>query len=460
MKPGTPESGGELRRQLGLGSATAAVAAEAVAVGVFLTPADMAKTLGSPLWLLLVWMAIAVMTLCGAFNYGELTGRYPRAGGSYAFLRETFGRPVAFLYGWMCLLVLDPGLTAALATGTANYAAFLFHWNPQQIKLGAMALIASLCVLNALSVRLSAGVLRWVTWLKLATLALLVVWAFGFGRGSWANFVPFVAQRVGSLPLGPALASAMVAAFFSFGGWWDVTKIAGEVRDPERTLPRAMVLGVGVVTAVYVLVSAAFWYLIPLEKVTTNEAFVAQAGEVLFGAAGGRVLAAIVVVCVASGVAAFMMAAPRVYYAMAKDGLFLAQVGKLDARLGTPVNAIAIQGMVACALVWMGSFQQILAYFIFPAVAFLGLTVAGVFVVRARKEAAPAGTILAAGYPWTTLMFLVMVAGMLVLLLAHSPREPLLGTAVVLAGVPVYWLFLRGRGEEEGSKMRDEVSLG
>lgn len=451
----TPVAAQGLRRQLGLASATAAVAGEAIAVGIFLTPAGMAKSLGSPFWLLLVWIIVAGMTLSGALCYGELAGRFPRAGGTYVYLQETFGRRIAFLYGWMCLLVLDPGLTAALATGVAGYAAYIFHWSALVVKAAAIIIILALCLSNALSMRVSAGFLRWITWLKLGSLALLIVWALAFRLGSWTNFVPFIAQRSGSLPLLPALGGAMVGAFFSFGGWWDVSKIAGEVRDPVRTLPRAMVLGVLVVTAVYILVSAVFLYLIPLQNVTSNDTFVAQVGEVLFGSIGGIVFAGIVIVCVLGGLAAFVISAPRVYYAMAIDRLFLAPVARVHPRFGTPVNAILIQAFVASLLVFLGTFQQILSYFIFIAVAFLGLTVAGLFVVRSRKQEA-SDVILALGYPATPIMFVSLVLLLLVLLLAHEPREPLLGTAVVLVGLPVYSLFQRRTAKPEASL--DEVT--
>jgi basic amino acid/polyamine antiporter, APA family len=425
-----------LQRQLGLGSATTAVAGEAIAVGIFLTPAGMAKALGSPFWILMTWLAMGAMTVSGALCYGELAGRFPRAGGSYAYLREAFGDRIAFLYGWMCLLVMDPGLTAALATGIAGYAAYIFHASPLVTELMAVAVIAALSTLNVLSMKLSAGFLRSLTWLKLGVLALLVAWAAVFRLGSWNNFVPFVAQRTGSLPLLPALGAALVGAFFSFGGWWDVTKIAGEVRDPGRTLPRALVLGVLVVTAVYTLVSAVFLYLIPLNQVTSDATFVAQAGEILFGRAGGTLLAAIVIVCVLGGLAAFMMAAPRVYYAMAADGLFLPAFARTHPRFGTPANAILLQGAIAAALVFLGNFQQILAYFMFAAIFFLGLTVAGLFMVRRRGQGAEA-VILAAGYPWTPLVFLALVGVMLLLLGVRSPKEALLGCLVVLMGLPV-----------------------
>src|SRR5262249_37288954 len=163
-----------------------------------------------------------------------------------------------------------------------------------------------------------------------------IIWGLGMQLGNWSNFVPFVAQRSDSAPLIGALAGAMVAAFFSFGGWWDVSKLAGEVRDPARTLPRALALGVVAVTIVYILTSTLFVYLVPVEQVTSGETFAAQAGEVLFGRFGGEVFAGIVIISVLGSLAAFMMAAPRVYYAMARDGLFLHGVAAVHPRFGTP----------------------------------------------------------------------------------------------------------------------------
>jgi basic amino acid/polyamine antiporter, APA family len=397
----------------------------------------MAKSLGSPFWLLIVWLAVGAMTLSGALCYGELAGRYPSAGGAYIYLRESFGPGTAFLYGWMCLLVLDPGLTAAFATGFAAYAAYIFHWTPFSVRLGAIAAIGAIGALNILSLGVSAAFLRWITWLKFAVLATLTLWAVAFRLGSWSNFVPFVAQRPGALRLAPALGAAVVSAFFSFGGWWDATKIAGEVRDPGRTLARALVVGVLAVTSVYVIISAVFIYLVPIERVASDGTFVAQAGAVLFGPTGGIIFAAIVIVCVLGSLAAFLMSAPRVYYAMARDGVFLKSVASIHPRFDTPARAIAIQGSIAAFLAALGSFEQIISYFFFVTVVFLGLTVAGLFVIR-RKPRQTDTVILPAGYPFTPIAFLALVGIMLILLATRRPREAALGCAVVLAGWPVY----------------------
>jgi APA family basic amino acid/polyamine antiporter len=433
-----------LRRELGLGSAAAAVAGEAIAVGIFLTPARMAKLLGSPFWLLFVWLIMGAMTMAGALCFGELAARYPEAGGIYVYLREAYGERTGFLYGWMSMLVMDPGVTAALAVGMATYASFIFGWSSTVAKLMAVLSIAVICALNMINTRLGAGFLRYITWLKFAILALLVIWALAFRLGSWSHFVPFVAQRGGSAPLMPALAGALVAAFYSYGGWWDATKIAGEVKDPARTLPRALVLGVLGVIAAYVLVSGVFLYLVPLDSVINDQTFVAQAGAILYGRTGANLLAGAVVICVAGSLAALIMLCPRVYYAMARDGVFLHSVAQLHPVFGTPVRAIAIQGVMASLLVALGAFDQILGYFLFAAVLFIGLTVSTLFVFR-KRDSGTAITVMTPAYPFTPLAFVAMVVLLLAVFMTHSPRQALLGCAVVLLGIPVYALVQRGR---------------
>lgn len=433
------ESAGELKRQLGLGSAAAAVAGEAIGVGIFLTPAGMARALGSPFWLLAIWVAMGLMALCGAFCYGELAARFPAAGGGYVYLREAYGPRLAFLYGWKCFLVLDPGITAAVAIGLAAYVSYLIPLSPLATKLVAILAILLVAGINMRHARLGAGLLRWLTWLKLGILGALPLWAFARGVGEWSNFQPVVAQRPGSEPLATALAASFVAAFFTFGGWWDAAKIAGEVRDPERTLPRALILGVSAVTAVYVLMSVMFIYVVPLDRIGSDETFVAQAGERVFGHAGGVILSCIVVACVLGSLAAVLMTAPRVYYAMARDGLFFPGVAQIHPRFGTPARAIALQAIVASLLVVVGTFSQIIAYFIFVAVIFIALTVGSLFIFRRRPGDRP--PVLARGYPFAAVIFLALVGVLLLLLAYRNPTQAFLGVAVVGAGIPIFALL-------------------
>jgi len=417
------------------------VVGEVIAVGIFLTPAGMAKSLGSPLLVLTVWLVMGAMALCGALCYGELAAKFPEAGGGYVYLREAYGAPLAFLYGWMAFLVMDPGITAALAVGLASYAGYSLNLSTIGIKAVAISSILILAAVNIRGVRLGAWLVRWLTILKLGLLAFVLLWGFGFQLGSWSNFTPFVAQRAGSAPIVAALAGGVVAAFFSFGGWWDVSKLAGEIRDPERTLPHALIFGVMTVTLVYVLTSAAFIYLVPIERVASGETFAAQAGEALFGRTGGQIFSVVVIVAVLGSLAAIVISAPRVYFAMARDRLFFQAAAKIHPRFETPAPAIILQAALASLLVLLGTFNEIVAYFIFVVVLFIALTVAALFVLRRKK---PGNTeYLTPGYPLTPAVFLILTLLLLVLLGGNNPMQAFLGVAVVLMGLPVYYLLFR-----------------
>lgn len=430
-----------LKRQLGLPSSTALVVGEVVAIGIFLTPAGMAKSLASPMWSFLIWFAMGAMALCGALCYGELASRYPEAGGGYVYLREAYGRPFAFLYGWMSLLVMDPGITAALAVGLAGYAGYLMKLTPLASKAVAVGSILLLAAVNIRGLNLGAWVVRWLTALKLGMLLFLLLWGFGFRLGNWANFMPLIARRPDAGPLLPALAGGMVAAFFSFGGWWDLNKMAGEVKRPGYTLPRALAYGVMIVTLVYILTSAVFLYLVPLQNVTSGETFAAQAGEALFGQTGGVVFSIIVMIAVFGSLTTLILTSPRVYFAMARDGLFIPAIAHVDPRFGTPARAIALQATLASILAILGTFNEIVSYFIFVVVIFIVLTVIALFILR-RSSAVEYMT---PGYPFTPGVFILLSLVLLVLLGGGAPKQAFLGVGVVAMGFPVYYLFFRSR---------------
>jgi APA family basic amino acid/polyamine antiporter len=448
----------ELKRQIGLRTAAALVVGEVIAVGIFLTPAGMAKQLGSPLWLLIVWLLMGAMALCGALCYGELAARYPEAGGGYVYLREAYGPGVAFMYGWMAFLVMDPGLTAALAVGLATYAGYMVNIGPLATKLLAIATIVVVALINIRGVRLGAWFIRALMFLKLGLLAFVILWALGFQLGDWSNFTPFVARHPGSPPLIGALAGGLVGAFFSFAGWWDLSKLAGEVKDPARTLPKALTFGVVVVMIVYILTSLVFVYLVPLDQVTTNETFApetfaAQAGEVLFGRAGGLIFSGIVVVAVLGSLAAVVMSAPRVYFAMARDGLFIPAVAAIHPRFETPALATALQASLASILVAVGTFNDIISYFVFVVIVFVALTVFALFKFRRRSQEVG---YLTPGYPVTPVIFLVLIVLLLFLLASGKPKQAALGVAVVSLGWPVYQFLFRRKQSE---KMRTSYDV-
>lgn len=427
-------------RQMGVWAAMAVVTGEAISLGIFLTPAGMAKSLGSPALLAAVWCAMAFFTLAGALCYTELAVRNPQDGGEYLYLRRGFGRHVAFLYGWMAAVVMYPGVAAALCVGLVPYVQALIPL-PQLLAAWLPAiLLLALGAMNYLGTRLNSGVMTALNWLKVPVLVALVGWALVFGHASIANLAPLTLRRPGSDPLIAAIAGATISAFFTFGGWWEAGKIAGQVRDPRRTLPIAFAGGVLIVTAIYLLVSFAFVAVVPLEQIQSNTAFVAQFGQALFGAAGGRVLAVCVLLCVIGGLMVLSMAVPRVTYALAREESGgsgpLAVFARLHPRFGTPANAVLLQTGIALLVLGLGAFDRILAFIVFSAVCFLALTVATLF--RIEK-----GALRPWWHPGAAIVFLIGSGILGAMLLMHSLGPSLLGAAIVLAGLPVRLLLVR-----------------
>lgn len=414
------------------------VVTQVVGVGIFLTPATMIRAIGDTTSALAVWGVMGALSAAGALCYAELATRYPHAGGGYVFLREAFGARVAFIYGWMALLVIDPGLTAALGIGLAQYLLAFAGLSSSLLPYTAIATIVVFGLVTLAGIRLSAGVMRWTAVAKLLSVALLVVAALA--RAAAAPGAPSFAGP--PPPLTPdALAAAVIAAFFAFGGWWELGRMAGEVEAPRRTMPIALVGGIALVTVIYALASLAFMLTSTGPVAATDEAFVSVVGTRLFGDSAGRLLAAMVVAAVAGSLAATLLGAPRVYLAMARDGLFPARLARFDATLGTSHSLTVLQVMLACGFVLLGSFNEILGYFVPSAVLFLGLSAAAVLVLP--RPAAGAPVFRAPLHPLPIALFLVLIVGVLALFVVGQPRETLLGATVLALGVPVSYAVIR-----------------
>jgi len=433
-----PQSG----RQMGVWAATAVVTGEAISLGIFLTPAGMAKSLGSPALLAAVWCGMAVLTLAGALCFTELAVRNPNDGGEYLYLRRGFGRRVAFLYGWMAAIIMYPGVAAALCVGTVPYIEALFPIPPRIAAALPAIILLTLGALNYFGTRLSSSVMTTLNWLKLPVLAALVIWALASGHVALSNLVPLTARRIGSDPLIEGIAGATISAFFCFGGWWEAGKIAGQVRNPSRNLPIAFSGGVLIVTAIYLLVTFAFVAVVPMEQIQSNTAFVAQFGQALFGSAGGRVLSSCVVLSVLGGLMVVSMAVPRVTYALARGEAgekgkgILGAFARLHPRFGTPANGVLLQTGMALLVLSLGAFDRILAYIIFSAVVFLALTVATLF-----RTITP---VTRWWFPTAPIVFIAGSGVLSLMLLLHNLGPSILGGVVILAGLPARWLLTRG----------------
>lgn len=421
------------RRELGVAATIAVVTGESIALSIFLTPAEMAKSLGSPLLLGLVWLGMAVMAGSGALCYSALAVRFPLSGGEYVYLRAGYGERLGFLYGWMAAMVMYPGVAAALAFGSASYVAQLIPLKAGMSGAVPASMLCAFGLLNLAGTRLSGAVMSLVNLLKIGVLCALVGWALVSGHAHVSNLLPLAERRPGSDPLFPAIAGAVVSGFFSFGGWWEACKIAGEVRNPKRSLPLAFAAGVAIVTAVYMLISVAFLAVIPIEQATSSTAFVAQFGAALFGNSGARILSACVLLCVCGGIAALTMASSRVSFAMAQSGSLFPAFARIHPRLGTPANAILLQTGLSLLVLLFGGFDRMLAYIIFSAVVFLALAVSTLFRLKdpVREWWFPAAPIL----------FIACCAVIDLLILMHDPLPAFAGVGIVLCGIPLRRFF-------------------
>ena len=414
------------------------VVSQVVGVGIFLTPATMMRTVGSLPIALEVWALMGVLSAAGALCYAELTTRFPSAGGAYVFLREAFGARTAFVYGWMALLVMDPGITAALGIGLAQYLVAAIGAPTALIPAIAIGSIALFGALALLGINASARVMAWTAAAKLAIVGLLVGAAVVHGRSSGVDVA------IESMPSTQALAASLISAFFAFGGWWEFGRMAEDVRSPRRTMPRALVGGIALVTVIYVLASVAYMLAAPHAAApATDEAFVALVGANLFGASGGSLLAVVVVIAVSGSLAATLLGTPRLYVAMSRDGLFPARLARTDVRRGSVPASTLVQVVLASGLILIGTFNDILGYFVPSVVFFLGLSAAAILVLprpQSRQDVFEAPL-----HPLPISLFLTLIAVMLALFVLGQTRQTLIGAAVVALGIPVSWIVVRKR---------------
>jgi APA family basic amino acid/polyamine antiporter len=432
---------------LGLWSATALVVGHTIAVGIFLTPAEIIGALASPALTFALWIGCAAVVLAGALTFGALAARYPEAGGLYVYLREAWGERVAFLYGWQSLLVMDPGVTAALAVGAAQYLVILWPAGAGLERLLACGVIWILAAVTMGGLKLGARVFGLMTAVKLGTLGGVILLALTSGAGDWTHFASAGVRPAGRPPVGEALALGLVGVFFSFGGFWEASRIASEVGDPRRTLPRALLAGVLVVSAVYLMTTVAFIYLVPPVAATSAADFARRFGEALLGPAGPAVLASIVLLSVVASAMAMIIVAPRLYEAMAADRLFPAVLARRHPATGAPVRATTLLTGLATLFVLVGTFDQIVAFFLCTTLGFLAAAAGAAFVLSRREGSPGDEPVRVPGYPVTPGLFVLLVVAVVAMVAVHRPTQAAAGLAVVLAGLPVQrWMAARPAG--------------
>jgi APA family basic amino acid/polyamine antiporter len=424
------------RRELGPFDATMIVIGGIIGSGIFINPYIVARQLDSPALVLGAWTMGGAVAIAGALAYAELAKLLPRAGGQYVYLRDAWHPVVGFLYGWALLLMIETGAIAAVAIAFSQYTLRLAgagQLSPQPL---AVASIVVLSVINYFGVKPGSRVTNFFVVLKVAALAVLILFAwFQPSLPGWLSSV-----RVDDSPsTAMTFGAALIPILFAYGGWQVSTYLAEEMRDPVRHLPRALILGTLSVVAIYLLVNVAYLRTLGLDGLAATTTPAAETAGRWFGTAGERFVATAIAISTFGFLCLSVLAPTRVYYAMAADGAFLPALARLHPKYGVPGAAIILQAVWSIALALTGKYEELLAWVVFADWIFFGLTVAGLFILRKRLP--PTGGYKTPGYPWVPLFFISVAMVVVYSAIRESPDRSLKGVGLLLAGIPVYYLF-------------------
>jgi APA family basic amino acid/polyamine antiporter len=405
-----------------------------IGAGIFVQPSEIARHLQTPEQIILVWLACGILTLFGAMVCAELASAFPVTGGLYVFLRDTFSPMTGFLWGWSMFWTMHSGVIAAIATVFARYASYLLiDLGAPDTRILAVAVIAGLSVVNYRGTRTGSQLQTGLTAAKLAVIAALVAGGCVLGGSSPSAANPDHQTSLSDLLL------ATVAGLFAYGGWHIVTYLGGETVMPARTVPAALLAGVGIVTACYVALNVAYLHVLPLEGLRTSSRVAADAAQAVAGASGARIVAGVVAVSTLGALSGLVLAGPRVYYMMAQDRLAPAWFARVHPTFRTPSNAIVAQGLWSSVLAASGAYQTLFTRVIYTEWLFFALMAAGLFVLRRRPDYAPAYR--AWGYPAVPLAFIAASLTIVVNQINRQPSEAAVGLGLVAIGAPVYYLI-------------------
>ncbi|HEU5459977.1 MAG TPA: amino acid permease [Pyrinomonadaceae bacterium] len=431
----------QLARRLGLFDATMIVMGGIIGSGIFMNPSVVALQVHTPFLILGAWVLGGLFALAAAFIWAELAALRPDVGGQYAYLREAFHPGVAFVYGWVLLLVIQTGGMAAVAVTFARYFVELTNIPIAHAYFAAIVL-ATLTMINCLGVRAGSTVQSILMVLKIVAIAALVVCGFLFAERTAVTSE--MLDRPPSADLLTAFGAALVPVIFAYGGWQTATFVAGEIKEPRKNLPRGLILGVTGVVLLYLAANVVYISVLGTEGLAASKAAASDVMRNALGDFGARAIAAGIAISTAGFLSQSMLTAPRVYFAMAKDGLFFNQVGTVNPRTRAPIVAIALQGLLAIVIALLGTYDRILNYVVSVDVIFFGLTACCIFIFRKRQPVTDGKITRVPGHPFTTIIFIVVCALVVINTVYRYPDNTLVGIAIMIAGVPAY-LFWRWR---------------
>jgi APA family basic amino acid/polyamine antiporter len=461
-----------LVRGLSLLDATLLVIGGTIGSAIFLVPSEVATVLSAPMLFLGIWVAGGVVSLMAALAFAELGAMFPEAGGQYVYLREAYGDLAAFLYGWMMFVAGGTGGIATIAVAFATYLGKLVSplaanlvilslpgigwksghivqtaWHLTRGDVVAVLSIVLLTVINVAGLRPAVILQNLATWMKYAAIAAFVIFGFLVGRGSWSHFNSSGVGEAfsgGLTPFFAAMGIGFISVFWAYEGWVYVAWMAGEIRQPERTIPRSLVIGVLAVMLLYCAVNAAYLYALPTSAIAHQDAIGQAASQALFLPAAAFWITAVIALSCLGATSSNIMGGARVVYAMARDGLFFRRMGDVHPRYRTPTFALIAQGALACAFALSGTYDQLFTYTVFGMVLSYLATIFGLFILRRTRPNLPR-PYRCWGYPWMPALYLVLIAGWLANTTFERPREAWSCLVLLALGLPGYLYWRRRR---------------
>ena len=436
--------------------------------GIFLTAGSIAAAVRTPALFLGVWLAGGIISLLACFAFAEMGAMFPEAGGQYVFLREAFGEFPAFLYGWMIFTVVQSGSIAALAVGFADYLGAtlpLAAAHSAIVRIGAWTLtrgdvvaigaIVLLTAVNVVGLKRGSALINMATWAKFVAIGVFVLLGLAIGHGHWSNYAvslaagqPFTFGQMFS-----GFGVALISVFWAFDGWVYVTWVAGEIKDPQRTLPRALVFGVLLVAAIYLLINAVYLYALPITQVAREETIAQAAAVSLFSSGAARWLSATIALSCFGALSCMVLSGGRVPFAMARDGAFFHSMGRLHPRFRTPAISLIALSALGVVFALSGTFDQLYTYVMFIEVLSYAAAVAGIFVLRRKLPDAPR-PYRCTGYPYLPALYVLIACAWALNSVVTRPKETLIGTGIVFLGAPFYY-FWRRQTKQHPEQLRD-----
>jgi basic amino acid/polyamine antiporter, APA family len=447
MKRKTAEKN-ELKKTLRPVDAVMIVVGNVIGVGIFTTTGFIAGYIPDASLIMAVWAVGGMLTLFGALTYGELGGAFPRAGGDYIYLKEAYGPLAGFLVGWVGFFIINPGSMAALALGLIEYlvpliAGDMTELSPAIGKIIAILVILIFTCINYISVGWASRAQNLLSGFNLLTIAIIVSAGFILGSGNWENF----SYRSETSSFGDLFGPAMVSVFFTYSGWFVSAYVASEMKNPQRSLPFSLIISAVIITIIYIIMNIFYIYALPIPQMDGVVDIARRASESLLGNRASVLFSVMIIFAVLGSLNSVTLTAPRIYYAMANDGLFPKKLGKVHPRFRTPHYSIGIQAVIACLMVLVGNFYQLLSYTVFFMLITCIATAIGVFVLRFRKPNL-ARPYKVWGYPFTTFIFIMAYTWIAVRVFLYNPHNALIGILIVLIGIPFFFYWKKQSNKE------------